>query len=157
MTNFFDFQMESIDGETVAFDKFRDQMTLVVNVASQWGLTPQYAGLRTLHEDIDGLNVLGIPCNQFGGQEPGTNAEILEFATSKYDVNFPMFAKVDVNGENEAPLYTFLKATKSDEDGNADLAWNFTKFLVDRNGEVIERFAPQVTPEEIGGKLAELM
>lgn len=98
--------------------------------------------------------MLGFPCNQFGGQEPGSNAEILEFARSKYDVNFPMFAKIDVNGADEAPLYSFLKAAKVDDDGNADIGWNFTKFLVDADGSVIERFAPPVTPEEIGVAIA---
>ncbi len=100
--------------------------------------------------------MIGFPCNQFGAQEPGTNEEIVEFARSKYDVDFPMFAKIEVNGPGEVPLYTFLKASKPDADGNADIAWNFTKFLVGADGQVIERFAPQVTPEEIGTFLAGL-
>lgn len=93
--------------------------------------------------------MLGFPCNQFGDQEPGTDDEILEFASSTYDVDFPMFSKIEVNGSGEAPLYTFLKSQKTDDDGNADIAWNFTKFLVDGEGNVLARFAPPVTPEDI--------
>lgn len=99
--------------------------------------------------------MLAVPCNQFGGQEPGSNAEILDFAQSRYDVQFPMFAKVDVNGEGAHPVYNFLKQTV-DEDGNSDIAWNFTKFLVGPDGQVIKRFAPTVTPEEIGAAISEL-
>ena len=114
-------------------------------------MTPQYAGLRTLHDQNHerGFNVLAFPCNQFGGQEPGTNAEILEFAQSKYGADFPMFAKIDVNGDAASEVYTFLKAGHPDEEGNVDIVWNFTKFLVGRDGQVIARFGPQVTPEEI--------
>ena len=114
-------------------------------------MTGQYAGLRTLHDGNQGkgFNVLGFPCNQFGAQEPGSNAEILEFARSKYNVGFPMFAKVDVNGDAACELYQFLKSQQADEDGNADIAWNFTKFLVDRSGAVVARYAPATTPDEI--------
>jgi len=97
--------------------------------------------------------VLGFPCNQFGEQEPGTNAEILDFATSKYDVNFPMFAKIDVNGDREAPLYTMLKSAQPGERETSDIAWNFEKFLVDGRGNVTDRFSPMVTPEEIAAQL----
>ena len=100
-----------------------------------------------------GFTVLGFPCNQFGAQEPGSNAEIHEFARSKYAVEFPMFAKVEVNGDGACDLYKFLKSQKSDEDGNPDIAWNFTKFLVDRSGAVVARFAPATAPEEIGDAL----
>ncbi len=96
---------------------------------------------------------MGFPCNQFGDQEPGTNEEILAFATDKYDVNFPMFAKIDVNGEHEAPLFTYLKAGQPNEDGTSDIAWNFNKFLVGRDGAVLARFSPMVTPEQIGEQL----
>ena len=114
-------------------------------------MTPQYAGLRALHErhSGSGFNVLAFPCNQFGGQEPGTNEEVLEFARSEYGVEFPMFAKIEVNGADESPVYSFLKAGHPDEGGNQDIAWNFTKFLVGRDGSVLERLGPQVTPEEI--------
>ena len=100
--------------------------------------------------------MLGFPCNQFGNQEPGSDAEILEFATSKYDVNFPMFSKIDVNGDHEAELYTWLKAEAPDDDGNADIAWNFTKFLVGPDGQVIKRFGPQVEPDAIAEFLSSL-
>ena len=99
--------------------------------------------------------MLAFPCNQFGAQEPGTNAEVLEFAQSNYDVNFPMFEKIEVNGDGACALYQFLKTAKPDEEGSTDIPWNFTKFLVDRKGEVIARFAPQVTPEEIGAQAAD--
>jgi glutathione peroxidase len=119
-------------------------------------MTPQYAGLRTLHESNEarGFSVLGFPCNQFGKQEPGTNAEILEFVTSKFGVAFPMFAKIDVKGPSAAPLYQWLVSQQPDVDGNADIKWNFTKFLVDRQGNVVKRYAPKVTPEEIAPDVA---
>lgn len=111
--------------------------------------------MRTLHEDNKdkGFNVLGFPCNQFGAQEPGSNAEILEFATSKYDVSFPMFAKIEVNGAGAAPLYQYLKSAAPAEDGSEDIPWNFTKFLVGRDGVVLARFGPQTTPEDIAASL----
>jgi len=113
--------------------------------------------LRTLQEQHagQGFTVLGFPCNQFGAQEPGSNEEILTFAQSKFDVNFPMFAKIDVNGDGACELYRWLTAAASDADGKADIAWNFTKFLVGKNGAVLQRFAPQTTPEEIGTALAD--
>jgi len=118
-------------------------------------MTPQYAGLRTLHDDNQdrGLSVLGFPCNQFGAQEPKSNAEILEFATSKYGVTFPMFAKIEVNGSGASPLYDYLRNGAAEDDGSSDIKWNFTKFLVDRQGQVIKRYAPGVTPEQIGAEL----
>jgi glutathione peroxidase len=106
-----------------------------------------------LHHDIDRLTVLAFPCNQFGNQEPGSNAQILEFARSTYDVNFPMFAKIEVNGENEAPLYTLLKAAQPGSGESSDITWNFEKFLVSPHGEVVARFPPQTTPEEVGRRL----
>lgn len=117
-------------------------------------MTPQYAGLRALYDTFQSHNVtvFAFPCNQFGRQEPGTNEEILAFATSRYNVNFPMFAKIDVNGPNAAPFYTFLKNNAPQRTGE-DISWNFTKFLVGRDGEVLARFEPRVTPHEIGQKL----
>ncbi len=111
--------------------------------------------MRTLQSELEteGFSVLAFPCNQFGAQEPGTNAEVLDFATSNYNVNFPMFEKIEVNGDSACDLYKTLKAAKADEEGNEDIPWNFTKFVVNREGEVIGRFAPQVTPEEIGTQL----
>ena len=116
-------------------------------------MTPQYAGLRTLHNDNDDVVVLGFPCNQFGNQEPGTDAEILEFATSQFDVNFPMFSKIEVNGADSAPLYQLLKEAQPGDGDSADITWNFEKFLVDNAGNVIKRYGPQTTPEEIATDL----
>ncbi len=115
--------------------------------------------MRTLHEQNQdaGFTVLAFPCNQFGAQEPGTDAEILEFARSNYGVEFPMFSKVEVNGAGACDLYQFLKAAGKDEESRADIAWNFTKFLVDREGTVVARFAPQVTPEEIAKRMPEYL
>lgn len=154
--NLAELEMESITGEQISFSEFKDQALLIVNLASQWGLTPQYAGLRALHEQGD-VKVLGFPCNQFGAQEPGTNEEIMAFAQSRYDVNFPMFAKIEVNGDGAAPLYQWLKTEQTEEDGTIDIPWNFAKFLVNRNGEVVKRFHPKVTPEEISANLASLL
>ena len=122
-------------------------------------MTPQYAGLRTLHENNSGKNfsVLGFPCNQFGAQEPGTNEEISEFATSKYDVNFPMFSKIEVNGDGACELYEILKAAQPNDDGSTKVTWNFTKFLVNAKGEVVKRFEPRTTPEEIDAQLDSLL
>ncbi len=122
-------------------------------------MTPQYAGLHTLHESnkAKGFNVLAFPCNQFGAQEPGTDAEILEFATSTYDVQFPMFSKIEVNGDGACDLYKLPKAEQPDEEGNQDIPWNFTKFLIDRSGAVVKRYGPQVTPEEIGVELSQYL
>jgi len=116
-------------------------------------MTRQYAGLRTLEED-GAVKVLGFPCNQFGRQEPGTNEEILEFASTRYDANFQMFAKTEVNGDGACALYEFLKAQHPRADGNPDIAWNFTKFLVDGDGRVVARYEPRVTPAEIAADLA---
>ena len=151
--NISELEMEAITGETLSFSEYNDQALLIVNLASQWGLTGQYAGLRTLQENHPNVRVLGFPCNQFGAQEPGTNEEINEFAKSKYDVNFPMFAKVEVNGANAAPLYNWLKSQAPDEEGNEDIPWNFTKFLVTADRSSVTRIHPKVTPKEIEATL----
>ena len=148
MSDLYAIEVETITGETISLAEFKDQALLIVNLASQWGMTPQYAGLRTLHEENDDLQVLGFPCNQFGAQEPGSNAEILDFARSKYNVSFPMFSKTDVNGDDESPLFSLLKREQP-----GDIGWNFTKFLVNRDGKVVARFDPRTSPEEIAGKL----
>jgi glutathione peroxidase len=135
----------------MTLDRFRGHVLLIVNVASRCGYTPQYRGLEALyrrHRDA-GLVVLGVPCNQFGHQEPGTEPEIAEFCALTYDVTFPMFARVDVNGPGTHPLYEFLKARKKGLLGTEGIKWNFTKFLVGRDGRVIGRFAPTDTPESI--------
>jgi glutathione peroxidase len=141
--------LSALDGTPLDLSQFKGKATLVVNVASRCGLTPQYAGLERLHERFKerGFSVLGVPCNQFGGQEPGTSEEIAAFCSSTYSVTFPMTEKLDVNGETRHPLYTELTAT-SDAQGQAgDIQWNFEKFLVSADGNIVARFRPQTTPE----------
>ncbi|MEO6512881.1 MAG: glutathione peroxidase [Nocardioides sp.] len=150
MTALGDFHATDIDGADVDLSTYAGQVSLVVNVASQCGMTPQYAGLQRLYDEhaAEGLAVLGFPCDQFGHQEPGTEKEIAEFCETSYGVTFPMFGKLEVNGEDEHPLYGWLKSEKAGPRG-ADIDWNFTKFLLDRDGNVVERYGPQTTPEEI--------
>jgi glutathione peroxidase len=146
-----DFTVTTIDGRVESLDRYRGRTLIVVNVASACGYTPQYAGLERLyraHRD-QGLVVLGFPCNQFGGQEPGTDAEIQAFCRGEYDVTFPMFAKVLVNGDAAHPLFRYLKTQKKGVFGSASIKWNFTKFLVGPDGDVLERFGPGDTPEKI--------
>ncbi|HAW08332.1 MAG: glutathione peroxidase [Chloroherpetonaceae bacterium] len=144
----YDFQVETIDGKKQNLEVYKGEVLLIVNTASKCGYTPQYEGLEKLYSDYKdkGFAVLGFPCNQFKGQEPGTNKEIEEFCKLNYDVQFPLFSKIDVNGENAHPLYQYLKANSQD---NADIRWNFTKFLIDKNGNIIKRYEPAVTPAEI--------
>ncbi len=144
------FTATDIDGDDVDLSSYDGKVVLVVNTASQCGMTPQYAGLQELYDrrQSDGLVVLGFPCDQFGNQEPGSEQEIAAFCESSYGVTFPLFAKVEVNGDDEHPLYTWLKSEKAGPRG-ADIDWNFTKFLLDRDGNVLDRFGPTTTPEEI--------
>ena len=146
-----DFSAIAIDGTTKALDAYAGQVVLVVNTASKCGLTPQYKGLEELHQRYRdrGLVVLGFPCDQFGHQEPGTEAEISEFCELNYGVSFPMFAKIDVNGANTHPLFGWLKEEKGGVLGDA-IKWNFTKFLVGRDGQVTKRYAPTTTPDQLG-------
>jgi glutathione peroxidase len=155
----FDFEAIAIDGASVTFDRYRGRVLLIVNVASQCGFTPQYRGLEDLYRryNDDGLDVLGFPCDQFGHQEPGTNEEIRRFCVGTYDVTFPMFAKIDVNGRNAHPLFAFLKSQRKGVLGTEAIKWNFTKFLVDRDGRVVRRFAPSDTPEKIDSAVRELL
>ena len=149
--NLYDFEAVTIDGRTQKLADYRGKTGLVVNVASACGYTPQYKGLEALykkHKD-QGLVVLGFPCNQFGAQEPGTDKEIAEFCSVNYGVTFPLFAKVDVNGDNEHPLFAWLKSQKKGIFGTAAIKWNFSKFLIDGNGEVIKRYGSGDTPEAI--------
>lgn len=143
-------EVTTIDGRRERLDAYRGKLWLVVNVASRCGFTPQYEGLEALYRQYapDGFVVLGFPCNQFGHQEPGDETEIQRFCTTTYDVSFPMFARIDVNGRNEHPLYRYLKAQQSGLLG-ARIKWNFTKFLVDREGSVRKRYAPTVRPGKI--------
>jgi glutathione peroxidase len=151
MASVYDFTVNDIHGKPVKLDKYRGKLLLIVNTASECGFTPQYKGLETMYEKLHdkGLEVLGFPCNQFGGQEPGGEKEIAQFCERNYGVTFPMFAKVDVNGDKAAPLYKFLKAEKPGLLGSEAIKWNFTKFLVDRTGNVVKRYAPNDTPESI--------
>jgi len=151
MASIYDFTVEDITGKQVQLDKYRGKAMLIVNTASKCGFTPQYKGLEELYKKLHGkgLEILGFPCNQFGGQEPGTDTEIAQFCELNYGVSFPMFAKVDVNGGDAAPLFKYLKAEKPGLLGSEAIKWNFTKFLVDRHGKVLERFAPNDAPESI--------
>jgi glutathione peroxidase len=155
MTTAFDFSATAIDGQPMALSQYAGKVLLIVNVASKCGFTPQYAGLQQLwHEYRErGLVVLGFPCDQFGHQEPGDEAAIREFCSLSFDVDFPMSAKVDVNGENAHPLWTWLKQEKGGFLGIDAIKWNFTKFLVDRDGRVRKRYAPTETPESLRGDI----
>ena len=146
MANVYDFEAPTIDGENRSLRDFEGDVLLVVNVASQCGLTPHYAGLQELQQQFGerGFRVLGFPCNQFGAQEPGSESSIKSFCETKYGVTFPMFAKIDVNGAARHPLYAHLTQQATAPDGPGDIAWNFAKFLVDRSGNVVARFAPRV-------------
>jgi len=146
-----DFSAKSIDGKDVSLATYRGKVLLIVNVASKCGFTPQYKGLEALYRRLKDQDfaVLGFPCDQFGHQEPGTEAEIMEFCGTRYDVTFPMFAKIEVNGEGAHPLFQFLKSARRGVLGTESIKWNFTKFLVDRSGQVVERFGSRDTPEAI--------
>ncbi|HLM52890.1 MAG TPA: glutathione peroxidase [Pseudoxanthomonas sp.] len=155
MTTVHDFEAVDIDGKTVPLSDYRGKALLIVNVASKCGFTPQYAGLEKLWQEYRerGLVVLGFPCDQFGNQEPGDEAEIKNFCSLTYGVSFPMFAKVEVNGEGAHPLWKWLKAQKGGLLGFDAIKWNFTKFLVGRDGQAIERYAPTDKPQSIAGDI----
>lgn len=159
MTTVYDFSARDIDGNEQPLSKFRGDALLVVNVASKCGFTQQYKGLEELQRKYHdkGFDVLGFPCDQFGHQEPGDEAEIKNFCSLTYDVSFPMFAKVAVNGDAAHPLYKWLKKEKSGLLGIGAIKWNFTKFLIDREGNVIKRYAPTDSPESIGKDVAALL
>lgn len=159
MPSIYDFTVEDITGKQVKLDKYRGKAMLIVNTASKCGFTPQYKGLEALYEKLHGkgLEILGFPCNQFGGQEPGTDTEIAQFCELNYGVTFPMFAKVDVNGGDAAPLFKYLKAEQPGVLGIEAIKWNFTKFLVDRDGKVVHRFAPKDAPEDIAGDIQKVL
>lgn len=146
----YDAKVDALDGSAAALDDYRGKAVLIVNVASQCGLTPQYAGLQQLHEEYadKGFAVLGFPCNQFGAQEPGTPDEIAGFCETSYGVTFPLFEKIEVNGEGRHPIYAELTSHPDDEGEAGDIQWNFEKFLISRDGEVVRRFRPLTTPED---------
>jgi glutathione peroxidase len=153
------FSARSIDGREVSLGEFRDKVLLIVNTASKCGFTPQYEGLEALQKQYGdkGFTVLGFPCNQFGAQEPGDEAEIANFCKLTYDVDFPMFAKVDVNGDTAHPLFKALKKAAPGLLGSEGIKWNFTKFLVDRRGHVVDRFAPTAKPEALTKDIEKLL
>ena len=150
MASIYDFNATSLAGEDTPLKRFEGKVLLIVNTASACGFTPQYKGLEALQQKYAarGFSVLGFPCNQFGRQEPGSAAEIGQFCSSNYAVSFPMFDKIDVNGDNAHPLYQYLRGEKSGLLGSS-IKWNFTKFLIDRSGKVVGRYAPTTTPEQL--------
>ncbi len=153
------FEVTTIDGRSTSLDEFRDKTLLIVNVASKCGYTKQYAGLEALYRRYGGrgLVVLGFPCDQFGHQEPGSENEIQRFCSLTYDVTFPMFAKIEVNGPGAHPLYRHLKTKKRGTLGTTRIAWNFTKFLVGRDDTVLKRYAPAVPPEELAPEIERVL
>ncbi len=159
MSTIYDFTVRSIEGRDVALSEYRGKVLLIVNVASKCGFTPQYEGLEELykHYESRGLEILGFPCNQFRAQEPGSEQEIQEFCRLTYGVTFPIFSKIEVNGSNTHPLYRFLKQQRKGFLGSEAIKWNFTKFLVDKAGNVIERFSPQTKPQALAEKIAALV
>ena len=159
MASIYDFSVNDIHGKEQKLDEYKDKVLLIVNVASKCGFTPQYNGLEALYEKLHGrgFEILGFPTNQFGAQEPGNEAEIAQFCELNYGVKFPLFAKIDVNGSDAAPLYQYLKKAKPGLLGSEAIKWNFTKFLVDRKGKVVERYAPNVEPQAIAGDIEKLL
>ena len=159
MSNIYEFDCKNAQGNAVSLSEYRNKVLLIVNTASKCGFTPQYEGLNNLHlkySDKD-FSVLGFPCNQFGKQEPGTNQEIQEFCSINFQIEFPVFGKIDVNGPTADPLYQYLTEKKTGLLGSKNIKWNFTKFLVDQNGNVIARFAPIIRPENIEKKINALL
>ena len=159
MTTIYDFAVDDIAGKKVKLDRYKGKVMLIVNTASECGFTPQYQGLEKLYASLHGkgLEVLGFPCNQFGEQEPGTEEEIAAFCERNYGVTFPLFRKVNVNGDDAAPLFKWLKKEKPGLMGSEAIKWNFTKFLVDRNGKVVARYAPNDTPESMKADVEKLL
>jgi glutathione peroxidase len=157
--NVYDFQANALDGKPVDLAQYRGKVLLIVNTASKCGFTPQYQGLETVYRELRGrgLEVLGFPCNQFGAQEPGTEEEIGAFCEKNYGVSFPMFAKVDVNGDDAHPLWKYLKGEAPGVLGTEAIKWNFTKFLIGRDGTVAKRYAPTTKPEEIADDIERLL
>ncbi|WP_096154356.1 MULTISPECIES: glutathione peroxidase [Bacillus] len=159
MTSFYDFKAEDINGNVVSMSEFKDQVVLIVNTASKCGFTPQYDELESLYNDYKdkGFVVLGFPCNQFGNQEPGTEVQIQEFCSLKFNVSFPLFKKVDVNGEEAHPIFTYLKEEAPGLMGSKAVKWNFTKFLVNKEGKPVSRFASATNPNKLRKDIEELL
>lgn len=159
MNRVYDYSAKALDGNEISLAAFTGQVLLIVNTASACGFTPQYGGLEALYRAHAALGfaVLGFPCNQFGKQEPGSEAEIAEFCSREYSVTFPIFAKIEVNGDNAHPLYQFLKSQRPGLMGLESIKWNFTKFLVDREGQVVTRYAPTTRPEALTAEILSLL
>jgi glutathione peroxidase len=159
MGSVYDYKAKSLDGREIPLSDYQGKVMLIVNTASKCGFTPQYAGLEELYEAYraNGLTILGFPCDQFGHQEPGSSEQISAFCERNYGVTFPMFEKIEVNGANAHPLYQHLKDEKPGLLGTKSIKWNFTKFLVDRTGEVVARFAPTDTPKSIRPAIEKLL
>jgi glutathione peroxidase len=159
MSTVHDFTAKSLDGRDVSLSDYKGKALLIVNTASKCGFTPQYKSLEALHEKLSGagFSVLGFPCNQFGKQEPGSESEIGAFCEKNYGVSFPMFAKIDVNGEDAHPLYRYLTRAKKGLFGTSAIKWNFTKFLVDRAGNVVARYAPTKKPETLEAPIRKVL
>jgi len=157
--HFYDFSAKSITGEEVSMSQYEGKVVLVVNVASECGFTPQYEGLEKLYKTYhsEGLEILGFPSNQFGGQEPGTEQEIQNFCKLNFGVTFPLFEKIEVNGDNTHPLYLFLKSEATGFLGSEGIKWNFTKFLIDKEGLVIDRYGSATKPEKIAKDIEKLL
>lgn len=155
----YDFSVQTLAGDTVSLDKYRGKVLLIVNTASECGFTPQYAGLQSLYEALGprGLEVLAFPCNQFGHQEPGDATAIRQFCDLRFNITFPLFAKVDVKGPEAAPLYQYLTSEKRGVLGTKAVKWNFTKFLVDGQGNVVARYAPTAKPDAIRSDIERLL
>lgn len=154
----YDYEMKDASGKMVSLSEYKGKVLLIVNTATGCGFTPQYTGLQKLYDTYkdNGFEILDFPCNQFAGQAPGTDQEIVEFCVGRFGVTFKQFSKINVNGKEESPLYTYLKDQKKGIFGKK-IKWNFTKFLVDREGNVVERYAPTTKPEEIEDKIKELL
>lgn len=159
MNSIYDMNVNSLTGESVDLSAWRGKVLLIVNTASKCGFTPQYKGLEALHEKYkdQGFEVLGFPCNQFGGQEPGNAEEIGAFCEKNFGVSFPLFEKIDVNGEHAHPLFTLLKKQAPGILGTEGIKWNFTKFLIGKDGKVLDRFAPTTSPKEIEKSIVDLL
>ena len=159
MSKFYEYSVKDKDDSEIKMGDYRGKTLLIVNTASKCGFTPQYDGLNELQKKYadQGFSVLAFPCNQFGKQEPGSNSEIQDFCSLNFDVSFPVLAKIDVNGENEEPLFGHLKSEKPGIMGSKGIKWNFTKFLVDKNGEVLKRFSSKTTPSEIEKEIESIL
>lgn len=159
MSSIYDYEVNTISGKTVPLADYKGKVLLIVNTASKCGFTPQFTGLETLYSELkeQGLDILGFPCNQFLKQDPGNDSEISEFCSLNYGVTFPMFSKIEVNGDNTHPLYKFLKKEAKGLLGSEKIKWNFTKFLVNREGEVIKRYASNTEPKDIEADIKALL